>query len=71
MFVGLAAAVVTGGWLRLASVDHKASPSHDEAISFVAATCHQDGFSLRRIAIARSALVRWHGAMWNRGCRSA
>jgi hypothetical protein len=43
-FVLLTAAVVTGGWLRLASVDHKASPSHDEAISFVAATCHQDGF---------------------------
>src|SRR3954453_18358714 len=66
MFVVLTAAVVAGGSLRLASVDHKESSSHDEAISFVAATCHQDGF---RHVTARQSYpyaVRAPAASWQR-----
>src|SRR3954447_7061733 len=40
----LAASVVVGIGLRLESVRHKETPSHDEAISFIAATCHQDAY---------------------------
>jgi uncharacterized membrane protein len=33
-----------GTGLRLESVRHKETPSHDESISFIAATCHQDAY---------------------------
>jgi hypothetical protein len=40
----LVACLAVGVGLRLESVRHKETPSHDESISFIAATCHQDAF---------------------------
>ena len=40
----LVASLAVGIGLRLESVRHKHTPSHDESISFIAATCHQNAY---------------------------
>jgi hypothetical protein len=40
----LVACLAVGIGLRLESVRHKHTPSHDESISFIAATCHQGAY---------------------------
>src|SRR5829696_2342525 len=42
--IGVLLAVAIALLLRLESVEFKRTPSHDEAISFIAATCHQRAY---------------------------
>ena len=48
----LVLAVVLGGVLRLVSVAHKITPGHDEAVSYIHATCHADEYE--RVVAKRS-----------------
>jgi hypothetical protein len=62
----LIACIAVGVGLRLESVRHKHTPSHDESISFIAATCHQDAYE-REAPIARTVPASEWQRFWTMG----
>jgi hypothetical protein len=62
----LVACLAVGVGLRLESVRHKETPSHDESISFIAATCHQDAFE-REAPVGRTVPAAEWQRFWDTG----
>jgi uncharacterized membrane protein len=62
----LVACLAIGIGLRLESVRHKHTPSHDESISFIAATCHQDAYE-REAPVGRTVPASEWQRFWKTG----
>jgi hypothetical protein len=62
----LVACVAIGVGLRLESVRHKHTPSHDESISFIAASCHQDAYD-REAPVGQTVPASQWQRLWTVG----